>query len=268
MKRSYFTILLLILSAIASANGWHITTRYFSKNENPANARIEQVYLFNGYMKMVTGDLTTIFDIRNGEIIYINHNAQRYWKGSPAKFNTEVKAELEIIIDQQLYGMESEQQEVMRAMYQEMLKASFPDASQAIQAPRNFSVRKEKDGEMVSGFTSTLYRVTEDNMPFESIWISPDLPIAKDFDFISLSQFLNQLASGAYAISFESTREYFNLIEKGYPVKIEMFRSDGTTDISEVIDAQRVNLTPKDFAVPSGFVAGTLSDVGVWDGYR
>jgi hypothetical protein len=268
MKQISFALLILILSAIVSANGWHITTRSYSKNENTANARIEQVFLHNGYMKMVTGELTTIFDLKNGEIIYLNQGTQKYWKGSPAKFNAEVKAELEIIIDQQLYGMESEQQEVMRAMYQEMLKASFPDVSQAIQEPRNFSVRKDKDGEMISGFTSTLYRVTEDNMPFENIWISAELPIAKDFDFISLSQFLNQLASGAYAVSFESTREYFNLIEKGYPVKVEMYRSDGSTQISEVIEAKRVDLTHVDFSVPKGFMAGTLSDVGVWDGYR
>jgi hypothetical protein len=268
MNRTYLTILLLILSAIASANGWHITTRYYSKNENPANARIEQVFLHNGYMKMVTGELTTIFDLKNGEIIYLNQDTQRYWKGSPAKFNAEVKAELEIIIDQQLYGMESEQQEVMRAMYQEMLKASFPDVSQAIQEPRNFSVRKDKDGEMISGFTSTLYKVSEDNMPFENIWISAELAIAKDFDFISLSQFLNQLASGAYAVSFESTSEYFNLIEKGYPVKVEMYRSDGSIEVSEVVEAKRLALTAKDFSVPSGYNPGTLSDVGVWDGYR
>lgn len=247
------------------ANGWHITTRYYTQHEGTRNARVEEVYLFSGYMKMVTGELTTIFDIAKGEIIYINTSNKTYWKGNPRRFNTEVRAELEAMIEDKLYGVERDQQDAMRAMYREMIDASFPEGTPEMRS-KSFSVRKEGEGEKVSGFSATKYLILEDGLPLERIWISPELPIAKDFDFIGLSHFLNQLAQGAYAASFESSKEYFKLLEQGYPVKVEIDRAQ-STQISEVVSANRVPLKASDFAIPSGFLPGTLTSVGVWDGF-
>lgn len=263
-------LFLMLLFAISSnaANGWHITTRYFNKNDNPASGRTEQIYLHNGLMKMIKGDLITIFDINNGEIIYINPVNKRFWRGKPSKFNAEVKAELEIMVEQKLMALNEAERDEMRSMYQEMLSATFSSIDEATVEQRNFTVSTGKGGEKVSGFSTVLYKVYEDGMPFENIWIAPELPISKDFDFISLSHFLNQLAGGSYAGSFENTNEYFNLIGKGYPVRIEIPRSDGTTQVSEVMEAKKVDLTSNDFTIPSGFTAGTLSDVGVWEGYE
>ena len=188
-----------------------------------------------------------------------------YWKGNPRRFNTEVRAELEAMIEDKLYGVEKEQQDAMREMYREMIDASFPEGTPDVRS-KSFSVRKESEGEKVSGFTAIKYLVTEEGLPLERIWISPELPIAKDFDFISLSHFLNQLAQGAYAVSFESSQEYFKLLEQGYPVKVEIDRAHGT-QISEVVSANRLPLKSSDFAIPSGFLPSTLTNVGVWDGF-
>ena len=265
MKKILALILLLGCAFGAMANGWHITTRYYTQHEGTRNARVEEVYLFSGYMKMVTGSLTTIFDISKGEIIYINTSNKTYWKGNPRRFNTEVRAELEAMIEDKLYGVEKEQQDAMREMYREMIDASFPEGTPDVRS-KSFSVRKESEGEKVSGFTAIKYLVTEEGLPLERIWISPELPIAKDFDFISLSHFLNQLAQGAYAVSFESSQEYFKLLEQGYPVKVEIDRAHGT-QISEVVSANRLPLKSSDFAIPSGFLPSTLTSVGVWDGF-
>jgi hypothetical protein len=265
MKKIFTTMLLFNLALCTWANGWHISTRYYNQSEGVRNARVEEVYLFKGYMKMVNGSLTTVFDLAKGEIIYLNASNKTYWKGNPRRFNTEVRAELEASIEDKLHGVEKDQKEAMRAMYKEMIDASFPTSASTARA-RTFSVNKERDGEKVANYTTTKYRVLEDGLPLENIWISPDLQIAKDFDFISLSHFLNLLASGAYAASFESSQEYFKLLDKGYPVKVEITRASGT-QISEVINARKVNLSAADFSVPAGYLPSTLTSVGVWDGY-
>jgi hypothetical protein len=265
MKKITTSIILLTLALNLWANGWHITTRYYNLSDGIRNARIEEVYLFKGYMKMVNGSLTTIFDLAKGEIIYLNASNKTYWKGNPRRFNTEVRAELEAMIEDKLYGVEKDQREAMRAMYKEMINASFPEGETTPRA-KTFTVRKERDGEKVSTFTATKYSILEEGLPLENIWISAELPIAKDFDFISLSHFLNLLASGAYAASFESSQEYFKLLEKGYPVKVEISRSSGT-QVSEVTSAKKVTLNQSDFSIPSGYLPSTLTSVGVWDGY-
>lgn len=266
MKKTLILLVLLTWSITILANGWHITTRYYHLPEGQKNSRTEEVYLYNGFMKMVNGNLTTVFDLSKGEIIYINTENKTYWKGNPKRFNTEVRAELEAQIEDKLYGVEKEQQEAMRAMYKEMLDASFPTETQSEEKAKNFTVRKEKEGDKVAGFNAVKYAISEEGLPLEKIWISPDLMISKDFDFISLSHFLNLLAQGAYAASFESSQEYFDLIEKGYPVKVEINRGVGT-QISEVVSAKSVTLNPADFSVPPGYSPSTLTSVGVWDGY-
>jgi hypothetical protein len=266
MRKIIAIILFVSLSMVVLANGWHITTRYYNLPEGQRNSRTEEVFLYKGFMKMVNGNLTTVFDLSKGEIIYINTENKTYWKGNPKRFNTEVRAELEAQIEDKLYGVEMEQQDAMRAMYKEMIDASFPDGTEPEIRAKNFVVRKEKEGENISGFNAVKYLVAEEGLPLEKIWISPDLMISKDFDFISLSHFLNLLAQGAYAASFESSQEYFKLLEQGYPVKVEISRASGS-QVSEVVSAKSVDLNSSDFSVPAGYSPSTLTSVGVWDGY-
>lgn len=267
MKRILFSLLIIIPFASFALGGWEIKTRYYNLYENPANARVETVSLANGYMRMDNGDLVTIFDIKKGEILYYNTANRTYWQGKPERFNAEVRAELEAMIEKELLGVEEDQREVMRKMYDEMLKSSFADVNNQDQFPRVFKVKSIGDGEKVSGFSTQAFRVFEDGQQLETIWIAAELPIANDFDFIGLSQFLNQLAKGAYAASFEASNEYFELLKKGYPVKVEMTKSDGYTYISDVAEAKKVKFSDSHFNIPKGFAAGSLTQVGVWQGY-
>lgn len=267
MKRTFAVFSILFLAISVLANGWSVTTHYYSIPKDRSTERIEQIFLLNGYMKMVNGNLTTIFNLEENQIIYINNVNRTYWKGDPSKFNTEVRTELEMMIEEKLYGIEKEQQEVMRAMYNEMIDASFPTTTPVEQRTKTFSAHKEKEGETISNYSATKYKILEEGLYLETLWVTKDLPISNDFNFIDLSHFLNQLASGAYATSFESSAQYFKLIEGGYPVKVQIQRGDGSVQISEVSNAERVNLTPRDFSVPKGYRPGSLSDVGVWDGY-
>ncbi len=267
MKRVLFYLILFFPLVNFANSGWEIKTRYYNLYENPANARVETIYLANGYMRMDNGDLVTIFDIKKGEILYYNTSNKIYWQGKPERFNAEVRAELEVMIEKELLGLEEDQREVMRKMYDEMLKSSFSDSNDQDQFPRVFSVKSIGDGEKVSGYNTQSFHVLEDGQPLETIWIAAELQIANDFDFVGLSQFLNQLAKGAYAASFEASNEYFDLLKKGYPVKVEMTKSDGYTYISDVAEAKKVKFSDSHFKVPKGYTAGSLTQVGVWQGY-
>ena len=267
MKRIFLLLIVQTLVLSALAQGWHITTRYFSQPQRVEQERTEELYLHKGYMKMVNGNLTTVFNLINNEIIYINSQNRSFWRGNPERFVKEVRAELEASIEEKLVGVEPQKQEEMRAMYMEMIDASFPTESQVSANPKLFAVRKEKDGEKVSTFTATRYVATEQGLLLETLWVAPELTVAKDFDFISLSHFLNQLAQGAYADSFESSPEYFKLLERGYPVRVEIRRGDGSTQVSEVVSAMRISPKSTDFSVPAGYSASSLAQVGVWDGY-
>ncbi len=267
MKKIIIITLLQTLAIFIYSQGWHISTKYLSQPQDIASERIEEVYLYKDFMKMVSGNLATVFNLVSNEIIYINSQNRTYWRGNPQRFVKEIRAEFEASIEEKLLSVEPHKQEETRAMYMEMLESSFPTNPNRPSNPKSFAVQKVKDGERISGFTATKYSVMERGFLLETIWIAPELTIAKDFDFISLSHFLNQLAQGAYADSFESSQEYFKLLERGYPVRVEIRRGDGTTQISEVISAMRITLKASDFAIPQGYSSSSLVGVGIWDGH-
>ena len=266
IRKVSLSVAIILITFSLLANGWHITTEYYSLPRDHRSPRVEEVYLYKSFMKMINEDLTTVFDIGKGEIIYINTNNRTYWQGNPQRFNKEVRAELVAMIEHQLLGVEEEQREAMHTMYMEMLNATFPESGSDSFKTSEFVVQNIGE-EKVGSFNTKKYRVLEQGYPLQTMWIAPELKVSKDFDFISLSHFLNQLASGAYAASFEGSMEYFSILEKGYPVKVEIRRGDGSTDVSEVTKAVNVNLNASDFAIPSGFKSGNLTEVGVWDGY-
>ncbi|MFO8021248.1 MAG: hypothetical protein R6U65_02190 [Perlabentimonas sp.] len=266
MKRILLTFPILLIALCTFSSGWHVTTRYYTIPSNQQKERTEEIYLHNGFMKMVNGNLTTIFNLNKSEITYINTNNKTYWSGNTSRFNKEVRTELEAQVERMLEEVEESKKEEMRSLYMEMIEASFPDPGAPPIKANEFNVTKIKS-EKVSDFETVKYEITESGLPLQTMWISPELPIYKDFDFISLSDFLNQLASGAYAASFEGSQEYFNLLEQGYPVKVEIRRGDGSMQISEVQSAKRVSLDDSDFSIPNGYNSGTLTEVGVWDGY-
>lgn len=267
MKKIIILILLQTLAIFTYAQGWHISTKYFSQPQDIASERTEEVYLYKDYMKMVSGNLATVFNLVSNEIIYINTQNRTYWRGNPQRFVKEIRAEFEASIEEKLLTVEPHKQEETRAMYMEMLESSFPTSQSRPSNHNSFTVQKLKDGERISGFATAKYSVMERGFLLETIWIAPELTIAKDFDFISLSHFLNQLAQGAYADSFESSQEYFKLIERGYPVRVEIRRGDEATQISEVISAKRANLSASDFAIPQGYSSSSLGGVGIWEGH-
>ncbi|MFA5647705.1 MAG: hypothetical protein WC951_05290 [Bacteroidales bacterium] len=266
MNKNFISLFALVVMSISTlANGWHITTRYYNLPDDNQQQRVEHIYLYGNNMKMEAGNLSTIFLLDQNQILYMNHSNKTYWRGNPQRFVSEVRAELVASIEQNLIDVDADKQEEVRALYMEMIDASFTDKS--VVPSKVFSVKELNGRQVIGGFSATKYEVSEEGFLLENIWVTNDLPISNEFDFISLNHFLNQLAQGAYADSFESSQEYFSLLDKGYPVKVEIRRGDGSIQVSEVISAIRVFLTDSDFAVPADYTAGSLATVGVWEGY-
>jgi hypothetical protein len=263
------TFLLIILSSIYlnSFAGWEIITKYYSSSNNQ-NDRSDYVYISAGYMKIVSGDITTVFNLQKQEIIYINKVSKRFWQGNTIKFNEDIRADLRRKIDEVLKKGDKSQRENQKRMYEEMLRNTFTDDASLNTPPKNYSVKKLSVDQTVAGYKTYGYQVYEDVMPLETIWVAPSLKLANDFDFRSFSNLLQGLVKGSYGSSFENNEQYFKLLQEGYPLKVEMHLGDGQNSVSEVVKVTNLNLDKTDFSVPIGYTAGTLTDVGVWDAFK
>lgn len=267
MRKFWLLPVFLIAGNVFASDGWVVKTRFYNLFENPSNARVETTFFYKNLMRSDNGDLITIINIEKGEIVYYNTSNKTYWTGTPDSFISEIRADLERMIEVNLQSASDDKRDAMRKMYDEMLSTYFPVTPGPNQAPRNFSLKKVGEGEMIAGFNTQTYRVYEDNQLFETLWVSSELPIGAEFNFRGLNRFLNKLSGSAYDNNFESTELYFNLIDKGYPLKVEITRADGYTYVSDVVKAERIVLPNDHFSVPADFIAGNLIQVGVWNGF-
>ena len=264
--RQLSTILLALLS-LNSFAGWEIVTKYYTSN-NPQNNRSEFVYISAGYMKIVSGDITTVFNLDKQEIVYMNKKNKRFWQGNTIKFNEDIRVDLRRKIDEVLQKADKNQRESQKQMYEEMLRNTFTDEAATITSPKTYSVKKLNVDQTVGGYKTYGYQVYDEAMPLETIWIAPNLKISDDFDFRNFSNLLQGLVKGSYGSSFESNEQYFKLLDVGYPLKVEMQLEAGQSSVSEVVKITKINLTKFDFDIPVGYTSETLTDVGVWDAYK
>jgi hypothetical protein len=266
MVRAYLAILFssLYLNSFA---GWEIVTKYYNSS-NTQGARSESVYIAIGFMKIVSGDISTVFDLEKQEIVYLNTKNKRFWQGNTVKFNEDIRADLRRKIDEVLQKTDKSQREGQKQMYEEMLRNTFSDESSTLSPSKTFSLKKLNVDQNVASYKTYGYQVYDNAMPLETIWVAPALKISNDFDFRNFSNLLHSLVKGSYGSSFESSEQYFKLLDEGYPLKVEMHLSDGQNSVSEVIKVTKLNLTKSDFSVPQGYTLGTLTDVGVWDAYK
>lgn len=267
MKRIILLSLLVALY-LHSFAGWEIVTRYYNSTENPQNARLEHVFFTKGYMKIISGSVTTIYNLQKQEITYFNSNNKKYWQGNSTKFNTDVKEDMRRKMEQDIQNADKSQQARLREMYDEMFKSTFSEEETSSGPSNAYSVKVQLKEQTISGYKSVSYQVYENVMPLEVIWLATDLKIAQEFDFRSFSNLLQTLVKGSYGSSFESSDQYFKLLDLGYPMRIEMKREDEKTYISEVIKVTKTNFKESDFKVPQGYTSSTLTDVGVWDIYH
>jgi len=264
------TFLALIFTSIClnALAGWEIVTKYYGSSENPKNARSEYVYISTGYMKIVSGDITTVFNLEKQEILYLNTKSKRFWQGNTVRFNEDIREELRRKIDETLQNSDLKQQESQKQMYEEMLRNTFTDESTTIAPAKNFTVKKIKADQTIAGQKTIGYQVYDEVMPLETIWVAPQLKISSEFDFRDFSNLLQKLVKGAYSLSFESSNQYFKILDEGYPLKVEMHLNNGQKSISEVVKVTKMVLGKINFSVPQGYTSGSLTDVGVWDAYQ
>lgn len=267
MKKLVSIALLFLASCTTSTNSWEITTNYYSLPIEEYNQRTESTFLTDGYMKMENGYLTTIFNLKDNLLTYINMTNETYWQGTPTEFITEAREELAQIVETRLEMVAEHERELVRGMYMEMIDATFPLTPITNPEKREYTLKQIHEQDTISGYHTIKYEVFENALPLETVWIAKELQLTKDFNFQQLSQFLNQLAGGAYASSFESSSTYFKLLEKGYPVKVQIRRGDGSLNISEVTGVEKVSLSSQDFTAPQHFQKSSLSAIGIWEGF-
>lgn len=248
--------------------GWEIVTKYYNSYESIQNARVENVYITTGFMKIVAGDLTTVFNLEKQEIIYINTKNKRFWQGNTTKFNEEIRTELRRKIDEQLQNTDQKNRDNQKQMYEEMLRNTFTDDNSSTDSFKKYTVKNIRVDQTIAGFKTWGYQVFNNAMLVETVWITPALKISQDFDFRNFSTLLQKLVRGAYGSSFENSDQYFKLLDEGYPLKVEMHLEGGQNSISEVTKITKLTLSKSDFNTPQGYTYGTLTDVGVWDAYK
>jgi len=110
-------------------------------------------------------------------------------------------------------------------------------------------VKKTSDTETIAGYEATKYQVLVDGKLDQEIWISKDLDLTSD---LNLEKFNHMSEMRMPKATFQSSPEYQDLMNMGYPLREVQFQSDGKF-ITEVTKIEKKTISASQFEVPAGY---------------
>jgi hypothetical protein len=128
------------------------------------------------------------------------------------------------------------------------------------------AVTKKGPGEKIAGFDTTRYEVSQGGEPYETLWLTDDESLKKDFQGLMpmLTKFSACMAAvgGMGDASPESSPAYLKLFETGMIVKSVEHGGEGEASSTTVISPQDV--PDSAFDIPDGYEEVPLSTI--WGG--
>lgn len=264
-KIKYLISIVFILFSLNIKAGWIITQRNYDSDQGVETAITEKVYLQDNKMKVIQGQMITIFDINTETITLINTTKKVYWEGKVENYKTEIKAAMKAAMDEQLANASSEQKEMIKKMYQGMMESIDNPSKFAGEEPEEYEMKiiKTDEKERIAGKLAVKYQILINETLKEEAWLSESDRANSEFDPVKFHNVFKDFIVQAGTTSFyQSDEKYIEFSKKGFPLKTINYYG-GYESISEVIDLEKQNINLNEFTVPANLNKVNLIEIGI-----
>ena len=151
----------------------------------------------------------------------------------------------------------------------ETMMADIPEEQRAMMkqmmggAAGETSVVEKGPGEKIAGFATTRYEITQGGEPYETLWLTNDKSLRKEFmDLMPMLMKFSactSAASGMGVASPESSPEYLKLFESGMIVKSIEHGGEGEESSTSVISPRDIPASA--FEIPADYEKAPLSAI-------
>ena len=224
---------MLFAVSVASA-GWVLT-----------ETNGDETVISRGKMKSSWENGRVLFDSDTQTIHFIDERRKIMAEGTVDELCEGITAMMESMME----GIPEEQREMMKQMMNK--------------ADGETSVVKKGPGGKIAGFETTRYEISQGGKPYETLWITDDDALRKEFKtlmpMIMKFSSCTSAASGMGAASPESSPAYIELFESGMIVKSIEHGGEGEAGSTSIISPRDVPASA--FEVPSDFETVPLSTI-------
>jgi len=239
-------LMVLMLISIQLMAGWVITSE---RDEGFGSKKTETTYIQNDKFKTATEKDIVIFNFKTEIISLINPVNQSYWSGSLSDFKATVVEGMKSKMNNALENLPAEQRKMFEKMYMEI---NNKIEGKEVSSITDTEIKKTTDNLNIEGFSTDKYQLWQKGILREDVWIAEKLDISDEMNFEQFKLFFSSFTNIASERSVENSPEFFELIEKGYPLKtIKYFENFKMTTTAVKIEKKQI--PDSEFTVPSGY---------------
>ncbi len=204
-------------------------------------------YISDQKLKLVEDGVETIFDLRSNIISIILPGESVFWTGTSGELKNAMQEALENTLDEKLKDVPAEKRENLRKYYLDLLNGQGTEGENDLLDALLVNTGKN---EKIAGHNSTRYALYVNKDLKEEFWISPEIPVNREFDMIRFKKLLKEINVGlSQDMDYHSGRAYLQVLQTGLLMK-SIEHSYETRYITEVSKVKQKNFKDSVFSIP------------------
>jgi hypothetical protein len=256
-----FTALFVMVCYQPLSAGWVIKSKTTSEYESSWN----EMYLQNNVFKVVEKDHIFILNGHTRDLTFVSVKENTYWKGNLDDF----KKRMQEFFGKAMNNVSAQMEEAMKSLTPEQraLMEQYGAGNPMLNQMQGKDVKKPNVEIIRTGETMTIvnrstskYIVKSDGKKVEELWLAENMISKKDWNPEIFREFAESMRMGITSIDYEDSEQYWQLTEKGIPLKTIYFQDDEKM-LDEVVELVEKNLPESTFLPPSGCKEVSIEDV-------
>lgn len=252
--KALFLVFVAVLLASNAFAGWVITQ---ATQRGEAEKEEQTIYFQANKVKMAMSEGIVMFDLEKGLLYFINPDKKMYWSGKPEDIMKGVEEVQSKMMEEQMKKLPPEQREAMKkAMEQMQPKKTAPQKEVKV------TVKKTSEKITIVGYSGQKYQVLVNGKLRTEEWIAAKVNVADEVDRVKWEKFQKALAGmGGEKESYSVSKEYLDLMEKGFPIKSISYREKGEESVDQVTRIEKKKIPATEFQVPKEYKKVSLTEV-------
>lgn len=214
-------------------------------NRKPVAKTSSTLLVSQGRVRADDDPLSIIIDYAAEKLVLLLPARRIYWRGSASEYVDLVSA--------------SERSRRFRTA------AKDKDKNKSATPPK-VEVKATDETAELAGWTAKKYVVLADGVPFQQIWVAPDVKLGDDLEPRRLHEFQQKIGEGVrsrnrrvYDVLYKDPA-YLALYTNGFPVRTESYLGKAVIG-RQVLRISPATIDDREFAVPEGYTLTALVDL-------
>lgn len=253
--RTLFLVFVVVMLASNAFAGWMITQ---ATRDITGKKEDQTVYLQQNKVKTVMSDATMMFDLDKELLYLINPDKKVYWSGKPEDMKKSTEEAQKKMMEEQMKKVPPEQREAMKK-YMEQMQAQKASPKKEVKV----TVKKTGEKVTIAGYSGQKYQILVNGKLREETWIATKLKnVSDEFDRAKWEKFQKALTEmGGEEEPFSASREYLDLMEKGFSIKSISYYEEGEKSENVTTKVEKKKIPASEFQIPKGYKKVGMAEI-------